>query len=446
MGPTGRPCAWLPGERQVKFAGGAKRDFHCWDQVQRSMKEANLGIVMTFSAGSRGSENSYQGKFFKGVHKLSKLYKDRNDVFLYIAARGSSCTQLPPSLAMWFDAGRAACIDGPNLGARESATVFQFCHEFYDSLPKATLFIQDDPEIQDLIDLGVGNASWVEKLEEAYEARSALSVDLRKDDVLNKEDEGLLPPWELQPCPCFVDRERNFAPETYGVYRSMHWWTRTFLKRYTSEGHKLAHNVSWPRHAQFSVPRAAIRMRSRNFYRLNMALVSVPSPLKHMFPTSPGEDKERAKKFAKWANFGPRVVDLGPLPPPKVHYPDKRAFADGMTLALMYERLWFRIFDPLLAEADVAFSDCYEEEALKHGPVRCHDITCPHIPTRKRAEIRRISRLQDGGCILTDHRVNANWQVEKNNETRCLQRGCIVEYSSNLALGQILWNERNNNT
>ena len=40
-------------------------------------------------------------------------------------------------------------------------------------------------------------------------------------------------------------------------------------------------HISWPRKFQFAVPRAAVRLRSQYWWRLNAELTAMPSPLKH---------------------------------------------------------------------------------------------------------------------------------------------------------------------
>ncbi len=422
-------CEPLANNRRLHYAHG------CVAQLKANLVRAELAIVLTYSAGSRAADNAYSRKHgFHGLRGLARDYAHRHDVLLLIDARGASCaSQLLPHLKDWLASGRAACIDGPNLAAREAATVLRFCAEFYDALPRTMLFTQDDPQLKSLRALGVGNASWVQAMEAAYAARAALA-----DGVLADEDAGRQKPWELQPCPCFVDHESTFAPESYGVYRPMHWWLRTFMARYTSARHSLSRLVAWPRHAQFTVPRAAVRLRSLRFWRLNANLTAAPSPLKQHFPRRPDETQVAYKRHAKWANFGPFAVDLGPLPPRGRASPDNRRAADGMALALMYERLWFRIFDPLLAEATPPFAECYDESALRLGPVRCSGIACPVAPSRA---------VREGGCAATDRarltQAEPDWSFGPSRpEGNCLAPGCQIDFASKLALGSTLWSER----
>jgi len=60
-----------------------------------------------------------------------------------------------------------------------------------------------------------------------------------------------------------------------------------------------------------------------------------------------------------------------------------------MDLAMAYERLWFRIFDPALAEATPPLAaECFSAAALAHGPLRCSGFACPATataPRRRRA-------------------------------------------------------------
>jgi hypothetical protein len=59
-----------------------------------------------------------------------------------VYARGASCSQLTPDLISWVGTGRAACVDGPNIAAREAHTVLRFAEEFYNHLPPTVVFTQ----------------------------------------------------------------------------------------------------------------------------------------------------------------------------------------------------------------------------------------------------------------------------------------------------------------
>ena len=78
----------------------------------------------------------------------------------------------------------------------------------------------------------------------------------------------------------------------------------------------------------------------------------------------------RRERLTKWANFGGYVVDLGPLPRGR-GVADHKPAAHGMALAEMYERLWFALFDPALQEATPPVAECFTEEAVRAGPIRC---------------------------------------------------------------------------
>ncbi|KAL1530627.1 hypothetical protein AB1Y20_001527 [Prymnesium parvum] len=289
---------------------------------------------------------------------------------------------------------RVHCIEGPNMAAREAHTVLRFCTRFYDHLPRrAVVFLQDDPEVDHLRRAGVGTPHFLERLEEHYMERWRAS---KAPATSNGTDS----PWELQPCPCHVDRERNIDEEHYGHWRTISWWLRTFLRRPDGALH-LPPRLAWPRHAQFAVPSLAIRHRSRDFFAMNLALTSLPSPHKAKRLRAPGEAERectqwrqrrgvrscvqtRYERHTKWANFGGYVVDLGPLP--SVRGADNKPAAHGMALAEMYERLWFALFDPMLHEAAPQVPECFTTEAVEAGPIRCGGACPATLDEQRRAQ------------------------------------------------------------
>ena len=274
--------------------------------------------------------------------------------------------------------------------------------------------------------------------------------------------------WTLQPCPCWVEVERvapevyarscrqgdcqgfaraeaGLTPRNYGQWRTVRWWLRTFvdsralLRRDTAvrgalvEVQESLASLVWPQHAQFAVTREAIRMRSRGWWAMNRALAAPAAPLKESRAREPGEEqrscsawKERKtgwvclqtarEKTSKWANFGPFTVDLGAVPAKSEVAADRREAAHGMDIAQMFERLWFVIFDPLVAERwPSQHPECYTDEALAEGPVRCGEA-CPHAPSPP-------------GCALSDRlrasRPPIDWRFGPGRR-HCLADGCLV--------------------
>ena len=172
-----------------------------------------------------------------------------------LVSKGSSCFDAP--LHSWMITRRAHCVEGPNVGARESHTIMQFCLDTYDSPPAAVVFLQDDPTIGTL-QRALSSPGWVGSLAQNFEQRAALRGDLRAASE----------PWVPQPCPCSVIRE-EFTIEHYGGYRPIAWWMRTFLAPFRNAS-SLPVKLLWPQMAQFAVPRAAITSRPREFWRLQV--------------------------------------------------------------------------------------------------------------------------------------------------------------------------------
>ena len=65
--------------------------------------------------------------------------------------------------------------------------------------------------------------------------------------------------------------------------------------------------------------------------------------------------------------FGPVVVDLGADGGSSTSA-DIRTGLHGLDLAMLFERLWFAIFDPLVAERLPAYrAECYAAAAVSEG-------------------------------------------------------------------------------
>ena len=95
-------------------------------------------------------------------------------------------------------------------------------------------------------------------------------------------------PWELQPCPCYVEHETGLTAATYGHTRTLLWWLRSFTA--AGGAAALPRRLSWPQHAQLAVPSESVRAHSRAFWRMNLALASAASPRNVKRPRAPGED------------------------------------------------------------------------------------------------------------------------------------------------------------
>ena len=118
---------------------------HCARPVLEDVAAASLAVVVTYSSGSLAAQRG-----FPQLQQLGSLLLDRFDrssVRALTVGKGSRCEASNVPLARWQRAGVAHCIEGPNVGARESHTIWAFCSDFYRHLPRATLFVQDDPAL-----------------------------------------------------------------------------------------------------------------------------------------------------------------------------------------------------------------------------------------------------------------------------------------------------------
>ena len=79
------------------------------------------------------------------------------------------------------------------MGARESHTVWAFCHDFYRHLPAAALFVQDDPAIGPIRRDLVERKGWLAALEQSYARRAAAAA---ASPAIAAE------PWAPTPCAC----------------------------------------------------------------------------------------------------------------------------------------------------------------------------------------------------------------------------------------------------
>lgn len=385
----------------------------CARPVFHDVASANLGVVVTFSAGSLAAQRG-----FNELRALQTMLIAHAGVArAVLVGKGSRCFSTSKSpLHDWALQGKAHCIQGPNVGAREAHTIWAFMHDFYHHLPRVSLFVQDDPSLfhirKELVAVRLSSMSWAKALEDSFAARAQL-----------KGAPSSSSSWVPTACACSPVREA-FSAASYGGYRPMHWWMRSFLLPYANSSlAPLPDRIAWPSTAQFALPRSAIRARSRAFIHLNVRLTEVPAPLKSNVPRRQAEGEELHKRTAKWANFGPAVIDLGDAPPRGRGYADVRPWINGMDFAQLYERSWFQAFDPATPEALPPFLECYSPAAIAKSPIRCAGAACPY---RNPAAATNPA----GGCAASDAAGRTqppkDWPYALSPERRCLGAGCLV--------------------
>ena len=139
----------LPGNRALHSAlisPTARGSLDCTQPVLLDMGACTTGIVATFSPGGKAAKHLYTE-----LNTLGSIMTRDDAPFGRVRAvvygKGAHCPTEAVPLSGWLHSGQAHCFQGPNVGARESHTIWQFVAEFYDHLPRVTLFVQDDPEI-----------------------------------------------------------------------------------------------------------------------------------------------------------------------------------------------------------------------------------------------------------------------------------------------------------
>ena len=383
--------------------------YECARPVFHDVASADLAVVVTYSAGSLAAQRGFNE--LRALQTMLVAHAGKSRAVL--VGKGSRClfsAKLP--LFDWAIQGKAHCIQGPNVGAREAHTIWAFMHDFYNHLPRVALFVQDDPSLftirKELI--VARTTSWAKALEDSFAARAQLRGSSSSS-------------WVPAACACVTVREA-FSAASYGGYRPMHWWMRSFLAPYANGSRApLPDRIAWPSTAQFALPRSAIRARSRSFIHLNVRLTEVPAPLKSNVPRRLGTSDDLHKRTAKWANFGPAVVDLGEAPPRGRGHADVRPWINGMDFAQLYERSWFQAFDPATPEALPPFLECYSPAAIAKSPIRCAGAACPY---RNPAAATNPA----GGCAASDAAGRTqppkDWPYALSPERRCLGAGCLV--------------------
>ena len=422
----------LPGNRALHSAlisPTARSSSDCTQPVLLDMGACTTGIVATFSPGGKAAKHLYTE-----LNTLGSIMTRDDAPFGRVRAvvygKGAHCPTEAVPLSGWLHSGQAHCFQGPNVGARESHTIWQFVAEFYDHLPRVTLFVQDDPEIGPIREMQ-RMPRWIEQLESSVEERAAVGGSLRHQNQ----------PWSPTPCGCRLIREK-FSRDSYGGYSPIHWWVRSFLVPYANGSVELPSQISWPSMAQFMMPRTALRRRSRRFAELNVRLTEVPAPLKANVPRNPKENDAAHHRSSKWANFGPQIVDFGepPRPTPPGAWGDTRPGINGMDFAQLYERSWFLAFDPALEEhaPGPAHPSCLSRESIARSPMRCAAPACPYPHGRAK------SNDDEGGCASSDEigatRAPPRWRFAPSktaarvppdgnpeyHEIRCLGAGCLT--------------------
>ena len=477
--PRGTALSLVPGQPAPCALEGGLTLFHpdtaadaasCWRPPFEFVKSCAVALVVTWSSGSSGAAS---GKDYAGLLRLASFKTDPT-VAMVAYGKGSPCDAMPSPLRAWE---RALCISGRNVGAREAHSILHFATAFYDHLPQAAYFLQDDAHVESLRGLmhDGGMGGWAHAL--MADALARQRVGGAPSDP--PQPEALATHWGPPPCgwvaglralsplelsrangapPCDwggkVVAGENFTEVSYGGYRPMAWFLRTFFADFANVT-QLPSTIVWPGGAQFAVARPAVRSRPLAFWSTLLALASPHAPLKHEVPRQPNATDKAHARSAKWANFGPVVVDLGPIKETLPLPADSRPGMNGMDFAQaltrppprsatltpkrqpqlpnpcprplplytvppqMCERLWFRIFDPALKPTLPPFPECYTAEALALGPVRCATGQCPSDFA--------LRRPYPGGCELTDRAGVStpppDWRYARG-ENHCMAVGC----------------------
>jgi len=466
------PCA-LEGGLTLFHPDNSADAASCWRPPFDLVKSTAVAFVVTWSAGSSGAAS---GKDYAGLLRLAKFKTDPT-VAMVAYGKGSPCDAMPSPLRAWE---RALCIAGHNVGAREAHSILHFATAFYDHLPQAAFFLQDDAHVESLRGLmhDGGMGGWAHALMADALARQRVGGPPNGPP----QPDALATHWGPPSCgwvaglralsslelsrangapPCDwggkVVGGENFTEVQYGGYRPMAWLLRTFFADFANAT-QLPSTIVWPGGAQFAVARPAVRSRPLAFWSTLLALASPRAPLKHEVARQPNATDKAHTKSAKWANFGPVIVDLGPIKEGLPRPADNRPGMNGMdfaqvnpaptphpypnpypspltptltptlpqpipnpnsNVAQMCERLWFRIFDPALKPTLPPFPECYTAEALALGPVRCNTGQCPSDFA--------LRRPYPGGCALTDRSGLStpppDWRYARG-ENQCMSVGC----------------------
>ena len=216
----------------------------CAAPVRLDIAESTVALVMTFSSGS----NAEQRGPSRTIGNLQAIMEHTSfgRVRAVLVGKGSMCDANTIPLGDWLRAGRAHCIEGPNVGARESHTIWQFLADFYAHLPRVALFVQDDPQVHAIGRLQ-SIPNWIGQLEASVSRRASESPTVAASSS-----------WVPQPCACMPVNER-FGVGSYGGFSPLHWWMRSFLAPYANGSVSLPSRLQWPSMAQFALSRTMAR-------------------------------------------------------------------------------------------------------------------------------------------------------------------------------------------
>ena len=357
VSPRGTALSLVPGQPAPCALEGGLTLFHpdtaadaasCWRPPFEFVKSCAVALVVTWSSGSTGAAS---GKDYAGLLRLATFRTDPT-VAMVAYGKGSPCDAMPSPLRAWE---RALCISGGNVGAREAHSILHFATAFYEHLPQAAFFLQDDAHVESFRGLmhDGGMSGWAHAL--MADALARQRVGGAPSDP--PQPEALVTHWGPPPCgwvaglralsplelsrangapPCDwggkVVAGENFTEVSYGGYRPMAWFMRTFFADFANVP-QLPSTIVWPGGAQFAVARPAVRSRPLAFWSTLLALASPHAPLKHEVPRQPNATDKAHSRSAKWANFGPVVVDLGPIKETLPPSADSRPGMNGMDFA-----------------------------------------------------------------------------------------------------------------
>ena len=235
---------------------------------------------------------------------------------IYVKGARRRCADVPSALRKAV----ALCREVHNAAGREAHTIALFALQWYDALPRITLFAQDDAppprhrsQLLRLSSYGPAEmARWTEETE-----RSPFAGP---DTCLCRV---IVEDW-WRPCPSEAPFPKDM-PRCYGdTYWPMRWFMETLLD-FPHAGEEWQH-ARWPEAAQLAVPAWAIRSRPKAVYAVAYALLN-------------GSRMDGVE--------GPEGVNADAYDPPLLY----RSAALGRRpwspheWAHVFERLWFAVFD-----------------------------------------------------------------------------------------------------
>ncbi len=235
---------------------------------------------------------------------------------IYIKGSKRRCTDVPSALHKAV----ALCREVHNAAGREAHTIALFALQFYDALPRITIFAQDDAPPP-------RHRSQLLRLAGSGPAEMARWTEATERSPFSGPDTCLCRPvvedW-WRPCPSEFPFPEGM-PRCYGdTYWPMRWFIESFLD-FPRAGEEW-HHMRWPEAAQLAVPAWAVRSRPKAVYAVAFALLN-------------GSRTDGVE--------GPEGVDASAYDPPLLY----RSAALGRRpwspheWAHVFERLWFAVFD-----------------------------------------------------------------------------------------------------